>query len=78
MSPGRETVMVVTCTWITLLPTSPPDLIVGYQVCWSDTYVVSWYYCSLNVVGAHVLPFGARLSLSAAASPNCIKLYNPA
>jgi hypothetical protein len=60
--------MLVTCTWIAHLPTPPSDLEVGNQVCWSDTHVVSWYYCSLNVVGAHVLPFGARWSLRAAAS----------
>ncbi len=71
MSPDRETVIVVTCTWIAHLsrPTSESsDLVVGDQIFLSDTHVVSWYYCSLNVVGAHVLPFGARWSLRAAAS----------
>ena len=60
--------MVVTFTWIAYLPTPPLDLVVCNQLCWSDTHVVLWYCCSLNVIGSHVLPLGARWSLSAAAS----------
>ncbi len=62
MSPGRETIMVVTCTWIAHPHTPPSDLILVYQVCWSDSHVVLWYSCSLNVVGSRVLPLGARWS----------------